>query len=272
MKLPFYFRWRWPFFIRLKWPKSITLVRHGQSAYNILRVRKDRDADYFEFKKEYETDYQSHKAKLLAIKMQAKYSLGVSDEKTPLTPEGEIQARETGRGLSKKIALPDVVIVSPYLRTMQTLNFMQEGWLELKKVKVVLDERIIEQDHGRSLLYNDWRIMHILFPEEKKLYDLVGLFHYRFPNGESILNVKDRCREEISMLIREYSNKNVLLVTHHLTILSFRAILERLSPEEFIKLDKFERPSNCGVTQYIGNPNFGKNGHLELKSYNKVFY
>jgi IS5 family transposase len=61
-------------------------------------------------------------------------------------------------------------------------------------------------------------------------------------------------------------------VTHHLTILSFRANYERLSPEEFIRLDEHEKPVNCGITVYRGDPNQGKDGKLVLQIYNKKFY
>ena len=62
---------------------------------------------------------------------------------------------------------------------------------------------------------------------------------------------------------------NVWIVTHHLTILSMRANFEHLTPEEFIALDEKQKPVNCGLTTYIGNPNKGKNGKLELESYNQ---
>ncbi len=65
---------------------------------------------------------------------------------------------------------------------------------------------------------------------------------------------------------------NVLVVTHHVTILAVRATLERLSPEEFIKLDEHEKPLNCGVTIYRGIPDKGKDGQLELMDYNVCLY
>jgi hypothetical protein len=74
------------------------------------------------------------------------------------------------------------------------------------------------------------------------------------------------------MLIREYSGVNVWVVSHHLTKLSFRANVERWSEKKFIHVDNTEKPVNCGVTIYNGNPAAGKNGKLELKHYNLKLY
>lgn len=256
----------------MKWPKSLTIIRHGESAYNVLRAQKEDDALYKEFKIAFEKDYQSPQTIELAKQVQKKFTLGVSDYDTPLTEEGIRQARETGRNLLDNMFLPDVVFVSPYLRTRETFKFLAEEFSGLSKGKVVYDDRIREQEHGLSLLYNDWRVFHTFHPEQKKLHGLMGRYWYQYPQGESVSNVRDRNRDFTRMLIREYAGKRVLLVSHHLTILSFRGIFERLSPEEFVYLDEHEKPVNCGVTTYIGNPKLGTDGKLELVEYNKKFW
>lgn len=256
----------------MKWPKSLTIIRHGESAYNVLRAQKEDDALYKEFKIAFEKDYQSPQTIELAKQVQKKFTLGVSDYDTPLTEEGIRQARETGRNLLDNMFLPDVVFVSPYLRARQTFKYLAEEFPGLEKGKVVYDDRIREQEHGLSLLYNDWRVFYTFHPEQKKLHDLMGRYWYQYPQGESVSNVRDRNRDFTGMLIREYAGKRVLLVSHHLTILSFRGIFERLSPEDFIYLDEHEKPVNCGVTTYIGNPKLGTDGKLELVEYNKKFW
>lgn len=256
----------------MKWPKSLTIIRHGESAYNVLRAQKEEDVLYQKFKKAFENDYQSPQTLELAKQVQKKFTLGVSDYDTPLTSEGIRQARETGMNLLDRMFLPDVVFVSPYLRTRETFKYVAEEFLGLSKMKVVYDDRIREQEHGLSLLYNDWRVFHTFHPEQKTLHDLMGPYWYQYPQGESVSNVRDRNRDFVGMLIREYAGKNVLLFSHHLTILSFRGIFERLSPEDFIYMDEHEKPVNCGVTTYNGNPELGANGKLELVEYNKKFW
>jgi broad specificity phosphatase PhoE len=257
----------------MKWPTEVTLIRHGQSTYNALRKTKARDADWIAFKAAYENDFGSLETRRLAEIVMEKFALGVSDYETPLTDKGIQQAQLTGKGLrERKTPLPDVVFYSPYKRTESTLAHLIDGWPALGTVIAVADDRIREQEHGLSLLYNDWRAFHVFYPEQKKLRDLLGPYWYQFPQGESISQVRDRIRSELSMLIREYAEKRVLFVTHHLTILSFLANVERLTPEEFILLDEKEKPINCGVTVYVGDRAKGKNGKLVLASYNKKLY
>ena len=76
----------------------------------------------------------------------------------------------------------------------------------------------------------------------------------------------------INMNLRDFSNKKVMVITHHLNILATRANLERFGAEDFIKIDKTDKPINCGVTLYKCNKNKGKEGHLELEYYNKKLY
>lgn len=256
----------------MKWPLMVTLIRHGESAYNELRKKKAADPLYLEFKKEYEKNYRSVRARELAMAVRERFALGIDDYRTPLTEEGERQCRVTGAVISKHISLPDIVLISPNLRTTQSRECLIDGWPELGEVKFVPDDRIREQDHGLAILYNDWRVFHVLHPEQKELYDLRGPYWYKYPQGEDVSNVRDRERSFTSTLIREYAGCNALVVTHHLTKLSFRANHERLTPEQFIELDAQHKPVNCGVTLYRGNPQKGRNGKLELEYYNRQFW
>ncbi len=256
----------------MKWPASVTLIRHAQSAYNVLRETKDQDPEYRAFKAAFNRDYRSDETKLLAVKMRGKYALKTSDYETPITRLGERQASYTGHRLHEVIPLPDVILYSPYKRVRKTLKELCSGWRELAQVRSFAEDRIREQEHGLSLLYSDWRLFHTFHHEQKELHDLLGPYWYQYPQGESVSQVKDRSRDVTSMLIREYAGLHVMLITHHLTILSFRANLERLTPEEFMHLDEHEKPVNCGVTHYVGKPELGKDGKLVLDFYNKKLY
>ena len=134
------------------------------------------------------------------------------------------------------------------------------------------DERIREKDHGLALLYNDWRIHQVMHPEQGELHRLLGEYDYRFLNGENIPDVRQRNLSWITTLTREFSDTRVMAITHHLTILATRANFERLSPEQFLQLDEHEKPVNCGVTRYTGNPQLGTSGKLELQEYNRQYY
>jgi len=257
----------------MKWPTSLTLIRHGQSAYNVLRAQKQQDPEYQQFQKLYADGDDGLEARIVAAKIKRKYALGVGDYETPLTEEGKLQAIVTGSKLDEAdTVLPDVIIYSPYLRTRETMRGLMEGWEALEAVPTVEDDRIREQEHGLAIIYNDWRVFHTFHPEQRELKKLQGDYWYQYPQGESVAHVRDRVRSMLTTLAREYSGQRVLMVTHHLTILSIRATLERLTPEEFIKLDKTDKPVNCGVTEYIGKPDEGKDGKLVLETYNQRLY
>lgn len=255
----------------MKWPAYLTLIRHDVSAYNQMKCAKQTNEDYQKFVEQFEKDCESPITKALAQEAWDIYALGKGDHNTPLANDG-IQARKVGESLRKELELPDVIFVSPYLRTKETLRMLMEGWPELESVKVVEEERIREQEHGLAILYNDWKIFYSMYPEQKKLFDLEGDYWYRWPQGENVPDVRMRVRSWFDTLVRDYSDKKVLVVTHHLTILSLRAALERMSAEEFLALNKTEKPINAGVTKYKGDPDQGKDGKLLLEYYNKKFY
>lgn len=256
----------------MKWPLSITLVRHGESRYNELRRLKDRSERYELFKKAFNKNPLSAECRELAEEIYATFALHVSDYDTPLTALGSDQGRLTGMNAKSVLPQPDVVIVSPYQRTRDTFHAMAGAWTALYEAQLSYDDRIREQEHGLYLLYNDWRVFQTFHPEQRRLRNLLGPYWYQYPQGESVVQTRERVRSITNTIVREWAGKHVMLITHHLTILSIRANFERLSPEEFMRLDEEEKPRNCGVTLYRGNPNLGKDGKLELEYYNRSFW
>ncbi len=257
----------------MKWPTELLLIRHAESAYNNLRQQKDADPDYRKFQLLFDTERSHADLPALANMLYQRHALGCSDRETRITTKGEHQARLTGRGMmTAGVVCPDIVFVSPYLRTMETLRLIREEWPALRDVKEYQDERIRERDHGLALLYNDWRIYQVLHPEQGALSDLVGDYDYRFLNGENIPDVRQRNLSWITTLTREFAGKRVMTITHHLTILATRANFERLGPEEFKHLDKNDKPINCGVTRYVGRPQLGSSGRMEMQDYNRQYY
>ena len=256
----------------MKWPKWMLLIRHDVSAYNSLKNEKSKDPVYQEFLKCFRADPTSEKTKDLAKQIHKKFALGVGDADTSLFDYDAKSAEEVGIGLSKEYDIPDVIFVSPYTRTQLTLRALIRGWTKLEKVKIIEDERIREQEHGLSLIYNDWRVFHTLHPEQRILHKLEGPYWYRYPQGENVPDVRARNRSWITTVVRDFSEKKVLVVTHHLNILSIRAHIERWNAEKFIDVNKNDKPINCGVTAYQGNPNEGENGKFELMYYNRCLY
>jgi len=256
----------------MKWPATLTLIRHDISAYNLLKESKKGHPEYEKFLAAWKKDPASPVTRRLAGTRREFFALRVSDSETPLADAEGRQARLTGEKLGAEAEVPDAIFVSPYKRTLQTLEHIVKGWPALKNVPVYKDERIREQEHGLSLLYNDWRLFEVFHPDQKLLRAQEGAYWYRFPQGENVPDVRLRNRSWISTLIREFAGKKVLTITHHLNILATRANLERLDADEFIRLDSEEKPVNCGVTVYRGHPEAGKDGRLLLEFYNRKYY
>lgn len=255
----------------MKWPKNLVIIRHGMSAYNELRFEKENDELYKRFLVAFNENYRSRETQRLAGEVKDRFALGCSDYDTPISANGVNQAIETGarfKRICPDIPEPDVIYVSPYARTNQTLARLIAGGLQIGDAKIVQEDRIREQEHGLSLLYSDWRVFHALHPEQKELYDQLGPYWYQYPQGESVSMVKDRVRSFMTTLVREHQDQVVYLVSHHLTKLSIRALLERWHHKEFMRVDDEEKPVNCGITHYVGNPQMGSDGKLELAEYN----
>lgn len=267
----------------MKWPTSVAIIRHGESAYNVLKqIKKDGSSAFGAFEdrfwKEYKTACDEHwvseelRTLAAAARGELADTFSQGDYLTPLTDEGIRQARETGARLMRHVSAPDVIYVSPYVRTRHTLECILETCPALRNAPVIYEERIREQEHGLATIYNDWRLYLVYNPEQAILYKRGGIYEYRFLNGENKADVRDRVRDFLATLVREHAGERVLMISHHLTLLAFRANLERWDREEFMRVDSRETPINCGVTIYRGDPAEGKDGRLMLETYNSKIY
>lgn len=255
----------------MKWPKYIAAVRHDTSEYNVLRVLKARDRQYQAFLQAYGANPTSAETRQLAEALHNRYPLRVADCRTQLVDREAKLAVHTGKGLSQHLEVPDIIFRSPYERAEHTLEGIIKGWPALKLVKCIEDERLRELEHGLALLFNDWRIFFTFHPEQRLLYEQEDAYWYRYPQGENVPDVRERIRSWLNTITRDFAGKKVFVVSHHLTILSLRANLERLNEAGFIHLDDNDKPKNCGVTLYTGRPDQGSDGRLELTYYNRSF-
>ena len=256
----------------MKWPEQLTLIRHDTSTFNASKVAKETDELYLRFREAFEANPESEETHDLALQVHEKFKPTVGDWDTPLWDGESPNACTVGQNLTKHIDCPDVIFVSPYIRTQATLAGLVRGWPNLGTVRTYVDDRLREQEHGLANLFGDWRVFHALHPEQRLLYNMHKRYFYCFPQGESVPNVRERIALWLNTITRDFASKRILVVTHHLTILSIRASLERLSYEQFIHLDKHEKPMNCGATFYRGYPNLGSDGHLALEQYNVKLY
>jgi probable phosphoglycerate mutase len=236
-----------------KWPDNFVIVRHGRSKRN-----HDREV-----------------AKKAG--QAADFSAGIRDQDTPLTSVGEMQSQSVGVYLRKqfpeinkgKNARPiDVIYVSPYLRTRQTMAKIIEGLGYTPQI-IIHDERIREIEFG-LLDGLDRSGIKAKYPEEILRKEREGKYFYRAPGGESRPDVRLRLRSFIDTVVRDCRGLNVLVVCHSVVVLSMRSLLEKWGEDDYLQVDKEDDVKNASVTHYA----FDHKGtrKLVLKEYNSIFY
>ena len=140
----------------------------------------------------------------------------------PLTEEGRVQIKESAEKLSdKKI---DMIFSSDLLRTKQTAKIVAEKLgLEVK-----YDERLREYNVG---VYNSKSIVDYF-----KVFDSqLERFQKKAENGENYNDVKKRMRSFIDEKEKEFSDKNILVVSHQIPIIILLGVLNELSDEEITR-------------------------------------
>lgn len=149
----------------------------------------------------------------------------------PLTERGIEQARRLAEKMS---GLPvDVIFASPLQRARQTAECIAEKL----GLPVLTEERLIEQDYG---IYEGVDCRTQAFLNNKRQ------FAFRYPQGESMMQVAARTYGLIGELQRKYRGKNVLLVCHGGVIRVMKTYFSDMNNEEFFHYSM----DNCGYLEY----------------------
>jgi broad specificity phosphatase PhoE len=223
-------------------------VRHGESAGNLAR-----DA--------------ATAARLPAIDVTER------DVDVPLSETGERQAVALGRWLSEMPVdgRPNVLLTSPYLRARHTASLIEAaGGLQPGAIMTV-DERLREKEFGMLDRLTKFGIEQ-LHPEQAELRRRLGKFYYRPPGGESWCDVILRLRSALDTISLHHSGPGarVLIVAHQVIVLCLRYLLEGMTEEQILAIDRAGEIANCGVTAYSLNPDIGDEGVLQLRAFNFV--
>jgi broad specificity phosphatase PhoE len=228
-----------------KWPDSLWIVRHGQSESNVAR-------------------------RLAEAAARAEIGISVRDVDVELSGLGQAQARAVGRwfGALPSEERPNVVLVSPYRRAIQTAALIAEAaGIDVRREdgSYVIDERLREKEFG--LLTGLTRAgIASQYPDEYALRMLFGKFYHRPPGGESYCDVIMRLRSVLGTITREYGpGDRVLVVCHSVVVACFRYLLERMTEAELLEEDRTNEILNCSVTSYDFDPGAGRRGHGGLR-------
>ncbi|MEY2461098.1 MAG: 2,3-bisphosphoglycerate-dependent phosphoglycerate mutase [Acidimicrobiaceae bacterium] len=167
----------------------------------------------------------------------------------PLSAAGREQAAALGRWLvDQGRQRPTVAVASPYVRAQQTARIALDT-AGLTDLELVVDERLREREFGVLDRLTKLGIEQ-RFPEEAEARRRVGKFYHRPPGGESWCDVALRVRSAMDSLTREHGGERLFLVAHQVVILMFRYVLDRMSEEEILAIDRETQLANCSVTTY----------------------
>ena len=229
------------------WPDLLYIARHGESAGNVAR----------------EAALEAGESMI---------DIDVRDVDVPLSELGKKQAVALGRwfGAMPHERRPNIVLTSPYLRARHTAGLIvKTAGMRADSYSFMVDERLREKEFGILDRLTPVGIRE-QFPDQAEFRRLLGKFYHRPPGGESWCDVILRLRSATEMLSREYCGERVLIVCHTVVVLCMRYILEHLTEEDLLAIDKNNEIANCSVTVYEHDQGLGPRGNLRLSLFNFV--
>lgn len=201
-------------------PATLTLVRHAESLGNVAdTAAHDSDAEVLD--------------------------LHERDADVDLSPTGHRQAESLRDWLrDRPDGGPDVVISSPYRRSLETARVA----LEERPVEIDVDERLRERDLG---LFDGLtaRGIRARFPEEAERRERLGKFYYQPPSGESWVDVVLRVRSLLRDL-EHHDGADVWLFSHEAVIMAHRYVLEGCDEQRILELGRTQPLPNVSRTVY----------------------
>ncbi|MCI0755294.1 histidine phosphatase family protein [Teichococcus vastitatis] len=228
-----------------RWPERLWIVRHGESAGNVARAAAQ-------------------------AARQARIDIAERDVDVPLSPLGETQSAALGRwfaGMPEQ-ERPEILITSPYRRAWQTADHIRaEGGLATGAGHFVVDERLREKEFGVLDRLTHYGIAEH-HPDQVEFRRFLGKFYHRPPGGESWCDVILRLRSAFDTISLHHGGRRVLIVGHQVVVLCLRYLLEDLTEEQILAIDREADVANCGVTEYAFDPSHGLDGGLALRRYN----
>jgi broad specificity phosphatase PhoE len=207
-------------------PTRLWLVRHAQSAGNVANDAAIADGLH-------------------------ELDLATRDMDVALSDLGERQAAALATWLQELDEPPDVVWSSPYRRALDTarLGFEAAG---MEPPPIVCDERLREREFGVLDRLTKAGI-EARFPDQAAARAYLGKFFHRPPGGESWADVALRVRSTLTDVRLDHAGERVMVVAHQAVITVSRYVLEGMSEEEVLAVDRAEEVLNTAVTTYAGD-------------------
>ncbi len=196
--------------------------------------------------------------------------LDMPDHKVDLTPEGERQARVTGKALHKRGISVDMAYHSGYLRTKKTLDLALEAYPESERQRIQTRCSIFLREREAGFAYNVTAAeSKEYFPWHEQYWQTHGPVFARPPGGESIADVIQRVNSFQKTMHEEAAGKDVLISLHGRVLAAMRFLYEDWSYEELEQFVHGGDHKNCGITIYEYSDEAKK---MVLKEYNTCYW
>lgn len=150
-----------------------------------------------------------------------------SDPNNPhhLTKNG----KETVMKAAQKLESPkiDYIFASDFIRTKETADIVANV-IGIDKEKIIYDKRLREMNFGdlnNNPTSDSWKI----FENNEQRYS------NKYPGGENFLNIRKRVGEFIYEIDKKYQGKNILIISHEITLWLLFAIINNWTKEGSLK-------------------------------------
>lgn len=127
----------------------------------------------------------------------------------------------------------DVIIASPLSRAQETAGAVAER----KHLPVITDERLIEQDYG---------VYEGVQRDDRDFLNNKRIFAYRYPGGESMMDIARRTYDLIIETRETYPDSSVLFVCHNGICRVICSYFMDMTNEEYFGFSQ----DNCGYNIY----------------------
>lgn len=148
-----------------------------------------------------------------------------------LTEKGIEQAHELAEKMCDEKV--DLIISSPLLRAKTTADIVAEKL----KVPVIVEDRLAERDYG---------VIDGTYEGTPSFMEKWTHFGYEYPEGESLLRVVQRVYNVLDDIKKDYSDKNVMIISHGGVCRVINSYFNSLTNEDFFEYNL----GNCKVLEY----------------------
>lgn len=230
-----------------RWPERLWIVRHGESAGNVARDAADAQGA-------------------------ERIELATRDVDIVLSDRGEDQARALGDWFARcePADRPEIILASPYARAFATAALFRDAdGAATSDTAISVDERLREKEFG---ILDGLTVAGVaaVYPDQAEFRRLLGKFYHRPPGGESWCDVIFRLRSLLDTVALHHAGQRVMIVAHQVVVLCLRYVIENMTEEQILAIDRAGDVANTSITEYRLETGDDGSETLVLSRYNAV--